>query len=144
MGFSVSGSAAIVFLAVFLGFGMLATSTFAGFERVADAKAANTDGVLEVKNTDVELVRVTNTSTETVNITVSNTGATTLDVNDTDVILDGTYQVPESTNISDRRSPELWAPGESLTFNVSYSHDETVRVKIVTGPGVSVFEEVHL
>lgn len=144
MGFSVSGSAAIIFLAAFLSFGMLFTASYSGFEQIEDARATQADSILEQQNTDVEVVSVTNTTSDSVNVTVENTGSETLNVEETDVLLDGTYQVPDSTNISDHNNPDIWAPGEELTMNITYSHSGTVRVSVVTGPGVADFEEVTL
>lgn len=144
MGFSVSGSAAIIFLAAFVSFGMLFTAGYGGFEQIEDARAGHAEKVLERQNTDIDIVNVTSADSESVNLTVENTGTETLVVNDTDVLLDGTYQVPDSTNVSDHQNPDIWAPGEELTMNITYSHSGSVRVTIVTGAGVADFREVTL
>ncbi|MFW6385484.1 MAG: flagellin, partial [Halodesulfurarchaeum sp.] len=87
---------------------------------------------------------VRSATSDSVNVTVENTGSEPLNVDETDVLLDGTYQMPDSTNVSDHTDPDIWAPGEELTMNISYSHSGTVRVRVVTGPGVADFEEVTL
>ena len=142
MGFSVSGSAAIIFLAAFVSIGILYTSAYNSFERVEAAADADAADLLEQQNTDIEIRDVTNTTIDSVTITVENTGSTTLRVDRTDVLLNGTYQNPESITV-DGESADLWAPGETVTIDVGYEPSGTIRVTIVSGPGVSAFQEVR-
>lgn len=142
MGFSVSGSAAIIFLAAFLSFGILFTTGSSGFERVQDARASTNERALEQQNTAISILSVSNTGPNTLSVTVHNGGSTTLHVEDVDVLLNGTYHVPDAMAISTESNPDLWEPGEDLTVTLSYPAAGTIRVKVVSGHGVSSFREV--
>lgn len=141
MGFSVSGSAAIVFIAAFVSVGILYTAAYNGYEEVTVAEDGQADRLLHQRNTDVSIVRTAYNSTES-NFTVEivNEGSATLSVNETDVVLDGAYQPTwESYNVSGSTTTDVWAPGESLNVTISTSTDPS-RVKVVTETGVSVTE----
>lgn len=141
MGFSVSGSAAIVFIAAFVSVGILYSAAYNGYEEVTVAEDGQTDRLLQQRNTDVSIVGTSYNATET-NFTVQivNEGSTTLSVSETDVVLDGTYQPTwESYNVSGSTTTDVWAPGETLNVTVSHDTDPS-RVKVVTGTGVSVTE----
>lgn len=143
MGFSVSGSTAIIFLAMFISFGMIYSAAYNGFERINDARTDHSENVLDQQNTALNITTV-NYSAGYLNITVNNTGSTTLDVNDTDVLVDGVY--PSSGAIVARdvngvSDTELWLPGETLHYRINVSTGPT-RVKVVTGPGLADTEAV--
>ncbi len=136
MGFSVSGATAIIFLAMFISFGMFYSAAYNGFERVNDARNAQSEHVLKQENTALNITTV-NYSAGYLNVTVNNTGSTTLKINDTDVLVDGVY--PSASNITARdvdgnSDTELWLPGETLHYRINVS-TAPKRVKIVTGPG---------
>lgn len=136
MGFSVSGSTAIIFLAMFLSFGMFYSSAYNGFERVNDAQTFQSEHVLEQQNTGLNITKL-NYSTGYLNVTVNNTGTTTLDVSDTDVLVDGVYVSEKSVaarDVDGNNDTELWLPGESLHYRINVSAGPK-RVKVVTGPG---------
>lgn len=141
MGFSVSGSAAIVFIAAFVSVGILYSAAYNGYEEVTVAEDGQADRLLQQRNTDVSIVGTSYNATET-NFTVQimNDGSATLSVSETDVVLDGAYQPTwESYNVSGSTTTDVWAPGETLNVTVSSDSDPT-RVKVVTGTGVSVTE----
>lgn len=143
MGFSVSGSAAIIFLAAFISFGILYTSAYNSYERIDAAEDDKANQLLAQQNTEIEIVAVeTDTGTDTVNVTVKNTGSTEVSVNDTDLLLDGTYQDSVSTTVDGQSDRTLWLPGENLTMETSYTLSGSVRVKVVTEQGIATFEEV--
>ena len=145
MGFSVSGSAAIVFVAMFIGFGMFHTATANGFERVSDAQADRTDRTLDRQNTAIEVASVAYdgaTGGGTLTVTVNNTGATPLAVDAVDLLADNEYLVPNGTAVDGDASTNLWLPGESLTLTRDELGSAPARVKVVTGPGVAATEAV--
>ncbi len=143
MGFSVSGSTAIIFLAMFISFGIVYSAAYNGFERVSDARSDHADIVLNQQNTALNITTV-NYSGGKLNVTVSNTGSTSLDVNDTDVLVDGSYVTAAdvaSRNVNGDATTELWLPGETLRFQINVSSSPT-RVKVVSGPGLADTEAV--
>jgi len=147
MGFSVSGSAALIFVAAFIGFGMFYTATANSFEQINDARDAQADTTLEQQNTDITVRDVTyNTAPspdDYVNVTVENVGSTELSVADVDVLIDNEYRTGYRSAVEDDTSTELWLPQETLELNVTVSESTTpTRLKVVTGPGVSVTEVI--
>lgn len=153
MGFSVSGSFAIVVLASLIALGTVYPAVANSFEDIRDAQRADQTDALERQNTELNLTSATWESGQSrLVIEVKNDGTTELAVNGTDIIIDNTYVTHErlaadsnsSEAIEGDETTELWLPAE--TYNVTVS--ETVlddlgistppdRVKVVTGPGVS-------
>jgi flagellar protein FlaF len=137
MGFSVSGSAAIIFAGMFISFGIAYGAVSDSFERVTDARQANADHVLESSNADVEI-----TGTEYVGdrltVFVNNTGATELSVNGTDFLVDNAYQLgwAGAARVNGVAATDLWLPGERLNVTIR-TPEAPDRVKIVSGPGVA-------
>ena len=149
MGFSVSGATVILFLGIFISFGVAYSAANNGFEQVNDALEDSTDDELTRQNTAIS---VGNASVETVggrrylNVTVKNTGSTTLSVDDTDILIDGNYtnltsEKMNALEVDGNDETDLWLPGETFHFNVSVD-DRPSRVKVVTGPGVADSEVV--
>lgn len=143
MGFSVSGSAAIIFLAAFVGFGVLYTSAYNSFELVDNAADDRAAQLLGQQNTEIEVVAAEAfKNNSTVRVTLENTGTTTLGVNETDLLLNGTYQASPSTTLEGAAGSSLWVPGENLTMETSYPGSGPINVKVVTEHGIAVFTEV--
>jgi len=146
MGFSVSGSAALIFVAAFIGFGMFYSATANGFEQINDAREDRADRTLERTNTAIDVTDVTyNTapaSGDFVNITVVNTGSTELSISEIDLLFDNEYQTGYRTAINDQdTSTDLWLSQETLVINATVETQPT-NVKLVTGPGVSATEAI--
>jgi flagellar protein FlaF len=142
MGFSVSGSAAIIFVAAFIGFGMFYSAAANSAETVNDAREARADSALERTNTAIEITNVTyNSAPQYLNITVENTGASELTVSDVDVLFDNSYQTGYRTAVEGNTETDLWLTQETMTINASVDAQPT-RVKLVTGPGVAATEVV--
>jgi len=142
MGFSVSGSAALIFVAAFIGFGMFYSASANGFEQINDAREAQADSTLEQQNTDIVIRDVTYDSTNGyVNITVDNTGSSELAVSDVDVLVDNDYRTGYRSAVEDDTATDLWLPQETLELNVTVSTGPS-RVKIVSGPGVAATEAI--
>lgn len=143
MGFSVSGSAAIIFLAAFVSFGVLYTSAYNSYELIDQAEDDKANQLLGQQNTALEIVAIeTNTTDDTVSVTVENTGTTEIHVEDTDLLLNGTYQTSMTTSVDGDATRTLWLPGENLTMEADYDPAGTVRVKVITIHGIAAFEEV--
>ncbi|NIB99361.1 fla cluster protein FlaF [Halobacterium sp. R2-5] len=148
MGFSVSGSAAILFIAAFVCVGILYSAAYNGYERVQDADDSHGEQMLEQRNTAVNVTdaKYNASGNEYVAVNVTNTGSTTLSVNDTDVLVDGEFQPRDGYvdwNVEGKSDTTLWLPGE--TYNVTVAVDsEPDRVKVVTGSGVTDIEAVEV
>jgi len=148
MGFSVSGSAAILFIAAFVSVGILYSAAYNGYERVQDADDSHGERMLEQRNTAVNVTDATYNASgnEYVTVNVTNTGSTTLSVDTTDVLVDGELQPRDGYvdwDVEGQNGTELWLPGE--TYNVTVAVDsQPDRVKVVTPPGVTDTEPVEV
>jgi len=139
MGFSVSGSAAIIFAALFIAFGMWYTASANSFERVSDAEGDRTDAVRATGSSSVEITSATyNNSTNNLSVSVENTGAVQLTLESTDVLVDGQYQEGWQSNatVDGHADTRLWLGAEQLTVTLS-APSQPERVKVVAETGVS-------
>jgi len=139
MGFSVSGSAAIIFVAAFIGFGMFYSAATNGFERVNDAREDQRDRLLDQQNTEISLVSATWNSSGNDNlvVTVDNTGSETLSVEATDLLVDNDYHSGYDTSVDGDSSTDIWASQERLTVTVTSLSSQPDQVKVVTESGVA-------
>jgi flagellar protein FlaF len=139
MGFSVSGSAAVIFVAAFIGFGMFYSATANSFERVNDAREDQRDRLLDQQNTDISIISATWNSTGEDNlvVTVDNTGSETLSVEETDLLVDNDYETGYSTSVDNDDSTDIWASQEQLKITVTSFSSPPDRVKVVTENGVA-------
>ncbi|WP_049930393.1 flagellin [Halosimplex carlsbadense] len=144
MGFSVSGSFAIIFVGALLAFGVWHTAASNGFERVTEAQSDRVDETLEQRNTAVAVESVTyDAVNETLQINVTNTGSTSLSLDDTDLLVDNEYRAgwqDRATIDGTALETDLWLPGEELSTNVTVSDPQ--QVKLVTGLGVAASSPV--
>jgi flagellar protein FlaF len=145
MGFSVSGSAAILFIAAFVSVGILYSAAYNGFERVQDAEDSHGERVLEQRNTIVDVTNVTYDDADNeLTVNVTNHGSTELVVEETDLLVDGEFQRPSNyvaSSVDGNSSTSLWLPGETYSITVNASTQPN-RVKIVTSTGVTATEVV--
>ena len=142
MGFSVSASAAIVFVGFVVAFTTLYPVAANGFERVTDARDDAADRALDQRNTAVELSNVSyENATDTLTVEVTNTGATELSVAETDLLVDNTYWTG-NRSVDGDADTDVWLPGETLTITAGNVTLEPERVKVVTEHGVAVGETV--
>lgn len=139
MGFSVSGSFAILVLASLIAFGMLHSAGTNSFERVTDATKDAYEDDLDRRNTAIDVVRAEYGSGQ-LDVDVTNNGTTALAVNDTDLLVDNVYQRSDDTDVQvevvDNPDSGLWLPGQTLSFQVGMV-DAPGRVKVVTEYGVA-------
>lgn len=140
MGFSVSGSTALLFVALLVGLGMAQSAVTNGAERVTDARSAADERLLEQRNTDINITSVSyNATSGNLSVRVNNTGTTTLSVPAVDLLVDNAY-VDATTTVGGSGSTEVWLPGETLVANATVSSAN--RTKVVSGPGVADAEVV--
>ena len=139
MGFSVSGSAAIIFAALFIAFGMWYTASANTFEQMNDAQADRTDAVKATSSSGVEITDATYSATsDELTVTVDNTGAAQLTLDSTDLLIDGQYQEgwQDAATVEGNADTRLWMGSEQVTITVSLP-SQPDRVKIVAETGVS-------
>jgi flagellar protein FlaF len=140
MGFSVSGSAAILLIAAFVSIGILYSAAYNGFERVQDAENSHGERVLEQRNTVVEVTNTTyDSSADELTVNVTNRGSTELVVGETDLLVDGEFQQPSnyvSSSVDGNNATSLWLPGETYSITVNAT-ERPGRVKVVTSTGVT-------
>jgi len=137
MGFSVSGSAALIFVAMFIGFGMFYSATANGFESVNDAREDQSDRLLDQQNTKINIASATYDSTnDELVVDIDNTGSTELSVSETDLLVDNVYQSGYSTSVDGDSNTDIWSPQARLTITVSLTNAPNT-VKIVTETGVA-------
>lgn len=141
MGFSVSGSAAIVFVGVFLAFSTAYTASANGFERVSDARSAVDEEALERQNTALSITNATyDAGNDTLTVEAVNEGTTALEVGGVDLLVDNAYRDEFAVRrVGGDNATALWLPGERLHLEVTASSKPN-RVKIVSGPGVAAAE----
>jgi flagellar protein FlaF len=140
MGFSVSGAAAVIFIAGFVAFGLFYTATANSAERVVEANADAHDRELAERNTEIEIAgTVYNDSIDRLSVTATNNGTTTLNVTATDLLVDNAYQTDPDTTVAGDGTTTLWQPGEALELNTTAT-TRPDRVVVVTEHGVATAE----
>lgn len=159
MGFSVSGSTAIVFVGVLISTSMFYTAASNGFERLEDSRTTATEKSLEQHNTDINVTEVTLSLTGNLTVEVNNTGSTALEVENVDLLVDNHYQEADSVTLLDdgevvatltslldgssgSDGTDLWLPGETLRLTANLGLSSPNRVKVVVGPGVAETEAI--
>ncbi|QLH84289.1 flagellin [Halosimplex pelagicum] len=142
MGFSVSGSAALIFAGLLIAFGMWHTAATNSFERVSEAQSDRSDGLLDQKNTAV-VVDSASTADGDLTVEATNTGSTALSLNETDLLVDNEYRTGWRANatVDGDAATYLWLPGEQLAIEVP-PEGTPGRVKLATEAGVSDTEVV--
>lgn len=146
MGFSVSGSAALIFLGFLATFGMVYTATSNGYEQVSDANADVREHLLDQQNTALNITNATFAGNDTLHVYVNNTGSTTLSVAETDVIVDNEYLTGfDYQRVDGATETDLWLPGETLHVRYTYTpalETPPSRVRVVTATGVAATEVI--
>ena len=138
MGFSVSGSFAILVLASFIAFGMIYSAGANSFERVTDATHESHERGLDQQNTAINVSAVTYQGGD-LDVNVTNTGTTSLSLNATDVIVNGTYrQSFQRFEVAGKPDSDLWLPGETLSIRINDSDLQSGDlIKVVTEHAVA-------
>lgn len=146
MGFSVSGATVVVLVGLMVSVGTLYPVLEDDRERYTGAQDAHEGRALDRQNTALAVQNVTYTnaselpgSEDRLDVTVRNTGTTTLSVDETDLLVDGVYTVPNVTSVEGDATRNTWAGGQSLTLTVRYPSTTAApnRVVVVTEHGVA-------
>jgi flagellar protein FlaF len=140
MGFSVSGSAAIVFIGVIVAAGIAIPSIVGSLGSLAGAQGQQTDRGIEALNTDFDIENTSyNATRDELDIRAKNTGSTSLSVNDTSVLVDGVIPSADdvTTDVEGDANADLWLPGETLNVTVERVEPKPDRVKVVTENGIA-------
>jgi len=142
MGFSVSGSAAIIFASLFIAFGMFYTASANSFESVSDAQQDRTDLNLDQKNTAIDVTNATY-SNGTLTVRVDNTGGSYLTLEGTSILVDNDLQTGwrSGAAVDGDGNTDLWTPGQRLELSLSLDAAPS-RVKVATKTGISDTEVV--
>jgi len=139
VGFSVSGSAAIVFAGMFIAFGLFHGATSDSFERVTEARQAEGDADLGQQNTAVVIRSASyDSGAGQISLDVENTGASALSLNETDVLVDNEYVTgwQSGATIGVNSETDLWLPAETVTLTITAT-TQPDRVRVVTAHGVA-------
>ena len=152
MGFSISGSAAIVFVGILIAFSIFHGAASNSFERVIDAQSDQADTIVDERNVNIEIVYYeqieaadANGDTDRLTILVNNTGSRELSIDETDLIVDNEYRVPDTTQVTQtggttpNPSTNLWSPGERLNITVRGDdlYGSSDRVRIASEHGIA-------
>ena len=144
MGFSVSGSFALIAIGTLVAVGMVTTAGSNAVEQVTDAEQQVHDAHLVERNTAIEFGNVSYNASggRHLVIEVGNTGSTTGDLHVTDVIVDNDLETDfEVLAVEGATASDIWLPGETLRIELDRS-SRPGRVKVVTGGGVAISTEV--
>lgn len=156
MGFSVSGSFAVIVIGTFIAFGLFYGAASNAVENVTDAQQEAHHGRLDQQNTAINITQANWTTggpcgllNTCLVIDVENTGTTTLTVNATDVFVDGYFVAHtdySEEDVEGDATTGLWLPGEQYHIEIqSTVIDDFLapgdlppdRVKVVTERGVA-------
>lgn len=141
MGFSTSGSVAILFVGLLVCLSTVYPVMETANERVTEATEAREDRALDQANTAMNVTAVSyNASTDTLVVNVTNTGSTTLSVDGTDLLVDGTLRSAATTSVEGDTGRTIWVPGEQLQFELTGVTTAPGRVKVVTENGIAETE----
>lgn len=141
MGFSTSGAVAVVFVGLLLATGVLFPAVEGAAERLAEASDEEDDRALRISNSDVSIASASyQPGSDQLTVEVDNEGSISLDVEQTDLLVDGAYVVPDSTAVEGETDREVWAAGERLTLTVTGYTTDPDRVKVVAETGVADVE----
>jgi flagellar protein FlaF len=142
VGFSVSGSAVIVFVGVIIAVGVAVPPVLGSIGDLAGAHGDQIDRGTEQLNTDITIESaVYNQTRGELTINATNTGSTTLAINETSVLLDGEMQARSDDEILETAidgtdaETTLWLPGETLEMTID-AGTEPDRIKLVTENGI--------
>ncbi|NHN41648.1 flagellin [Halorubellus sp. JP-L1] len=140
MGFSTSGSMAIVFVGVLIAVSTAYPVMSTANERVQTAMDEERDRTVDQRNSDIALWNVTyDAGNDTLVVRVNNTGSRTLSVTDTDLVVDGEYTTGYASSVAGETSRSIWVPGETLRFELSTT-TRPDRVRVVTEFGIAETE----
>ena len=131
MGFSVSGSAAIIFIGLVVAAGIAVPPVVGSFGSLAGAQGEQVDRGIDALNTEFEIESAAyDDSSDKLTLELENTGSTTLSRAGTSVLVDGDIKPGVA-------GEGLWVPGETITITVDGVDPKPDRVKIVVENGIA-------
>jgi flagellar protein FlaF len=131
VGFSVSGSAVIIFVGVMVAAGIAVPSLVGSMGALADSQGEQVDRGIDALNTEFEITSATyDQSAEELTLELKNTGSTTLTLEGTSVLVDGDLKAGVT-------GTGLWLPGDTATVTVTGETTKPARVKVVTENGIA-------
>ena len=140
MGFSVSGSAAIIFVGIIVAIGVAVPPVVGSFGSLAGAQGEQVDRGIDALNTEFEIESATyDDENNRLTLELVNTGSTTLSVAGTSVLLDGAIPAEDdvTTEADSDASAELWLPGQRLMIEIEGVTAQPDRVKVVAENGIA-------
>ena len=146
MGFSVSAAFAVTVIAGLIALGMLYPALAGGFEQVSEAQQGAGERRLDAINTAIDVTEACfDAGNDRIHLEVQNVGSVGLGLNRTHVLVDNVVQLSfESREVEGIANSAVWAPGETVRMNFSYtelSNIESVepdpgRITVATEHGV--------
>jgi flagellar protein FlaF len=139
MGFSVSGSTALIFVGLLIALSTLIPATLNAYDEIQEAEKEQFDKKIEASNTAVKITSVQNKST-TVVVKAKNTGTHPLDVEDVDLLIKNTYVSFSHDVVEADSSTMIWASKETINMTVQKSEFDgvdPVRAKVIVEYGKS-------
>ena len=136
MGFSTSAAFAILGVCLVVCIDILSSSVLPAASELERSYKKLEDRLVERANTDIEITNITKSlgNPYNISITVKNTGSINLEVEDFTVMVNG---IVEDFSYN---SPYLY-PENTVILNITnLTYTGLVRVKVVTGNGVSDYE----
>lgn len=131
MGFSVSGSAAIIFIGVIVAAGIALPPVVGSFGSLAGAQGEQVDRGIDALNTEIEIESARyDDENDELTLDIVNTGSTTLSRTGASVLVDGDIKPGVA-------GEGLWVPGETITVTVEDVTTEPDRVKVVVENGIA-------
>lgn len=142
MGFSVSGSLALVLLGSFIAVSAVVASSGNTMERLTDARGDQGSRFDAVHDTEIEIKSVTFSGTDTdcdVTVQVNNTGSSTLTLPETSLLIENRYEEAwrDGATVNGDAGTDLWLPGEQLSVTRTGQPEPPDSVSVVTKTGVA-------
>ncbi len=138
MGFSLTASAAVIAVALFIALEIVTGSLFPTMRGINDSYDELKNRMIDQVHTNINITSITTQENEPYydyNITIKNTGSTTLETNDFVILLNGTKQPFTSSH-------SYLYPECIVYFTiVNVPGTESKRVKVVAGNGISDYTE---
>lgn len=140
MGFSVSGSVVVIFLALLIAIGAFVPTLIGGFQSVSSSQVDQIDRGNDASNTDYNIQSVTfDTEDESTELVLQNTGTTQLEIGMFTYFIDGNVQLTaediNSISVNGEVGAQFLYPTDQLIVEFN-TPNEPDRIKIVSENGV--------
>lgn len=133
MGFSVSSSTIIIFIAFLLSFSVFYGSWSSSQDILSETKKETVNNRVEKIQTDIQIVNAEFISSNSdIIINTSNTGSTTLEIKDVTIIINGKYQDNNEFEF------KIFKNNETIESNYWYPNEYLVAKRLIGSPNGSV------